>query len=87
MTGLLKTVGRVGHKVVPKEADPLSHEVIDPAVQKIRFGPKIPKQVDGPVIPLPDEEALDLAKRRARSRRRGARASTVLTGGDEDTVG
>lgn len=55
--------------------------------KQIRLGPRLPQSDEGPVIPLPDEEALGLARRRSRSRRRGARASTVLTGGEDDTLG
>lgn len=56
--------------------------------EQIRFSPKAPDPAEAaPVIPLPDEDALSLARRRQRSRRRGSRAATVLTGGDQETVG
>lgn len=38
-----------------------------------------------PVIPLPDEEALERERRRRAAKRTGGRASTVLT--DEDRMG
>lgn len=87
MTGLARSVGRFNRKVLPKEVQNPLDRKIDKKVQKLRFGPRIPQADDGPVVPLPDEEALDLARRRSRSRRRGARAATVLTGGEDDTVG
>lgn len=89
MTGLLRTGKRLGDKIAPKEIrknDPLN-KAVGKGVESIRFSPKIPTAQEGPVIPLPDEEALGQARRRQRSRRRGARASTVLTGGEDDTLG
>lgn len=38
-----------------------------------------------PVVPLPDEEAIDRVKRRRNARRGGGRASTVLT--DDSRLG
>lgn len=89
MTGLARSVTRFARKATPKELpkDPLVDKTGDAAL-KTRFGPKIPVADEGPVIPLPDEEALSLARRRRRSRRQGARAATALTaGGDDEAVG
>lgn len=89
MTGLGRSVTRFARKATPKELpkDPGTDKAGDAAL-KTRFGPKIPQPEQGPVIPLPDEEALGRARRRQRSRRRGGRAATALTmGGDEETVG
>lgn len=89
MTGLGRSIKKPINKVTPKElrkADPIN-SYFDKAVDKTHFSPRIPKADEGPVIPLPDEEALSFARRRQRSRRRGARASTVLSGGDDDTQG
>lgn len=55
--------------------------------KQIRFGPKALAPAEEPVIPLPDEQSLEQARRRRRSRRVGARAATVLSGGDAETVG
>lgn len=87
MTGFARSVTRFARKATPKELpkDPGTDAVGDKAL-KTHFGPKIPTD-DGPVIPLPDEDALGLARRRARSRRKGARAATVLSGGDDETLG
>lgn len=88
MTGIARSATRFARKATPKELpkDPGTEAAGDAAL-KTRFGPRLPTADEGPVIPLPDEDALSLARKRARSRRRGARASTVLSGGDDDTVG
>lgn len=87
MTGLGRSINKRINKVVPKEArkaDPLN-SYFNKGVNTAHVSPRPPPEEA--VIPLPDEEALGQAKRRQRSRRRGARASTVLTGGDDETVG
>ena len=77
MTGLVRTAG----KVIPYESTfGLSKKLRD-----VHFSPRLPKE--NPVVPLPDEDAIDVARRRRRSRRQGSRASTVLTGGEPDPVG
>ncbi len=89
MTGLGRSVNRRIKKFVPKEvrkADPVN-SYFDKGVSTARFSPRPPTVDEGPVIPLPDEGQLSLTRRRQRSRRRGARASTVLSGGDEETQG
>lgn len=89
MTGLLKTAKRVGDKVAPKEIrdrDPLD-QAVSKGVKSLRFAPRLPVADQAAVVPLPDEEALAKATRRRRSRRAGARAATVLTGGDNEAVG
>ncbi len=85
MTGLIRSVGRTNMKVLPKEVQSPLDRYIDKKAQKVRFGPKTPEPA--PVVPLPDEEALGRATRRRRSRRVGSRASTALTGGDNEPVG
>lgn len=93
-TGTAKAISKAGKRILPKEGDVLglnkklvqNAEHGDKKAGQIHFSPRAPT-VSEPVIPLPDEEALDLARRRQRSRRRGARATTVLSGGDADTVG
>lgn len=42
---------------------------------------------NAPVLPLPDEEQLKRYWRRRNAARGGGRASTILTGGDSDTLG
>jgi hypothetical protein len=89
MTGLLKGANRYGAKVIPKEIrdhDPLNTEVTK-GIKSLHFAPRLPKAATAPVVPLPDEDAIDLARRRRRSRRLGSRASTALSGGDSDPVG
>jgi hypothetical protein len=90
MTGIGRSVNRAVKKYVPKEvrrADPLS-KPLEKGVAKTRFGPKIPQPAEEKIIPLPDEDALSVARRRRSARRQGSRASTVLSlGGDDDTVG
>lgn len=85
MTGLVRSIGRTNQKYLPKEGQPPLDRKIDKAAQKVRFGPRLPPEE--PVIPLPDEDAIARARRRNRSRRAGGRASTVLSGGDDDTLG
>jgi hypothetical protein len=85
MSGLVRSVGRKNLKVFPKEIQNPLDRAIDKKSQKVRFGPKTPPPE--PVVPIPDEEALEQERKRRRSRRAGARAATVLTGGDSDTVG
>lgn len=86
MTGLGRSVAKFNKKTFGKTRDPLAKK-IDDVADSTHFAPRLKPADEGPVIPLPDEEALSLAKRRARSRRRGARAATVLSGGDDDTLG
>lgn len=40
-----------------------------------------------PVVPLPDEEEIKRQQRRKTTSRGGGRASTIMTGGDQDTLG
>lgn len=86
MTGLGRSITKFTRKATPKELpkDPGTEKAGD-AVLKTRFGPKIPAADEGPVIPLPDEDALSRARRR--KSRRGTRATTVLSGGDEESLG
>ncbi len=97
-TGSAKAISKAGvsadKRILPKEIDfGLNKDLAqnaragDKKAGQIRFSPKKPIAPEEPVIPLPDEEALAQARRRRRSRRLGARASTVLTGGETDTVG
>lgn len=79
MTGLVRTYG----KIIPKETTfGLSQKL-----RKVHFAPRIPTAPAEPVVPLPDEAALALERRRRRSRLAGSRAATMLAGGQEDNVG
>lgn len=87
MTGFARSVTRFARKATPKELPKdYGTDKAGDAALKTHFAPRIP-QDNTPVVPLPDEEALGRARRRSSSRRRGARAATVLSGGDEDSYG
>ena len=95
ISGLARAVSKGGKKLakatIPKEvefgiADKLDSKTArtEKQARQIRFGPKALEPAREAVIPLPDEEALELARRRRSSRRRGSRASTVLSGGEAE---
>jgi hypothetical protein len=94
-TRTAKAISTTGKRVLPKEGDPfgLNKKLVqnaehgDKKAGQIRFSPKAPPAPEDPVIPLPDEDALELARRRRRSRRSGSRANTVLSAGDDATGG
>jgi hypothetical protein len=91
MGGLHKTV----KKVMPKEMrTPLDKKIGDENIStheslSRRMDPTkaLENQPEEPVIPLPDEEEIRRGKRRGTAARGGGRASTILSGGDQDRLG
>lgn len=87
MSGLHKSV----KKVMPKElVDPINKKVMDENIStheslSRRMNPELPPEEAA--IPIPDEEEIKRSKRRGQSSRGGGRASTILTGGDQERLG
>lgn len=89
MTGIHKTI----RKVVPKEwmkAHPVQDKVSKEGMRtreslSRRMSPELPPE-EAPV-PMPDEEEIKRNKRKGQSARGGGRASTILTGGDQEALG
>jgi hypothetical protein len=89
MTGIHKTI----RKVVPKEwmkAHPIQDKVSKEGVRtrdslSRRMNPELPPE-EAP-IPMADEEEIKRNKRKGQSARGGGRASTILTGGDQEALG
>lgn len=89
MTNIHKTI----RKVVPKEwmkAHPIQDKVNKESISTAdsfqrRIDPQLPPE-EAPV-PMPDEEEIQRNKRRGQSSRGGGRASTILTGGDQERIG
>jgi hypothetical protein len=91
MTGLHKTA----NKVIPKEnwllrANPAAKKINEENMRtheslNARMNPERPPE-EAP-IPMPDEEEIKRAKRRGQTARGGGRASTILTGGDQERLG
>lgn len=88
MGGLHKSI----KKVMPKElVDPINKKVMDENISthdslSRRMNPEMPVN-DEPVIPMADEEEIRRNKRRGTAARSGGRASTILTGGDQERLG
>lgn len=87
MGGLHKSI----KKVMPKElVDPINKKVMDENIRtheslSRRMNPQLPPE-EAPV-PMPDEEEIKRNKRKGQSARGGGRASTILTGGDQERLG
>jgi hypothetical protein len=87
MGGLHKSI----KKVMPKElVDPINKKVMDENIRthkslSRRMDPQLPPE-EAP-IPMADEEEIKRNKRKGQSARGGGRASTILTGGDQEALG
>lgn len=87
MSGLHRTI----RKWTPKETrspvvDKIDKENVRTHESLSRsFNPELPPE-EAP-IPMPDEEEIKRNKRRGQSARGGGRASTILTGGDQERLG
>ena len=87
MGGLHKRIS----KAIPKEMrDPIDKKISKENIKtheslSRRMNPELPPE-EAP-IPMPDEEEIKRNKRRGQSSRQGGRASTILTGGDQERVG
>jgi hypothetical protein len=87
MTKLHKTI----KKVIPKEMrDPIDKKISKENIRtheslERRMSPELPPEEAA--IPMPDEEEIRRNKRRGQSSRGGGRASTILTGGDQERIG
>lgn len=87
MTKLHKTIS----KAIPKEMrDPIDKKISKENIRtheslERRMSPELPPEEAA--IPMPDEEEIRRNKRRGQSARGGGRASTILTGGDQERVG
>jgi len=90
MTKLHKSIS----KALPKEArTPLDKKISEENIStheslERRMNPAASMEgQDEPVIPMPDEDEIKRSKRRGTAARSGGRASTILTGGDQDRLG
>lgn len=91
MTKLHKTIS----KAIPKEMrDPIDKKISKENIsaheslgRRMDPAKAMEGQEQEPVIPLPDEEDIRRSKRRGTAARGGGRASTVLTGGNQDRLG
>jgi len=87
MGGLHKSI----KKVIPKEMrSPLDKKIGEENIKtheslNRRMNPELPEE-EAP-IPMADEEEIKRNKRRGQSARGGGRASTILTGGDQEALG
>ena len=87
MTKLHKTIS----KVIPKETrDPIDKKISKENIRtheslQNRMSPELPPEEAA--IPMADEEEIKRNKRRGQSGRGGGRASTMLTGGDQERLG
>lgn len=87
MGGLHKSIS----KAIPKEMrDPIDKKISKENIRtheslSRRMNPELPPEEAA--IPMPDEEEIKRNKRRGQSARGGGRASTILTGGDQERLG
>lgn len=87
MTKLHKTID----KAIPKEMrDPIDKKISKENIRtheslSASMSPELPEEEAA--IPMPDEEEIRRNKRRGQSTRGGGRASTILTGGDQERLG
>lgn len=84
MSGLHRTL----KKAKPKELlhMKMSRKVDDTMIDATKsLSPDLPPEKSA--IPMPDEEEIKRSRRRANAARGGGRASTILTGGDYETLG
>lgn len=83
MSGLDKSI----RKRTPKELRSGVAGKLDKSVEEgwQSMNPKAPPE-EAP-IPMPDEEEIKRNKRRGQTSRGGGRASTILTGGDQERLG